>query len=59
MIYNRNDIVLLPFPFITTEGIKQKARPALIISDHSILDSHKFFVIWTANFLNRLKSLEK
>ncbi|MDQ1350867.1 MAG: hypothetical protein QG657_1169 [Acidobacteriota bacterium] len=36
MNYKRGDVVLLPFPFITTGGAKQKARPALIISDHSI-----------------------
>ena len=34
--YNRGDIVILPFPFVTQAGVKQKARPALIISDHSI-----------------------
>jgi mRNA interferase MazF len=31
MNYKRGDVVLLPFPFITTGGTKQKARPALII----------------------------
>ena len=36
MNYKRGDVVLLPFPFVTTDGTKQKARPALIISDHSI-----------------------
>jgi mRNA-degrading endonuclease toxin of MazEF toxin-antitoxin module len=36
MNYKRGDVVLLPFPFVTTDGAKQKARPALIISDHSI-----------------------
>ncbi|MCX9083223.1 MAG: type II toxin-antitoxin system PemK/MazF family toxin [Candidatus Methanoperedens sp.] len=36
MIYDRGDIVILPFPFITTDGVQQKARPALIISDHII-----------------------
>lgn len=36
MNYNRGDIVLLPFPFITQHGARQKARPALVISDHSI-----------------------
>ena len=34
--YNRGDIVIVPFPFVTSEGASQKARPALIISDHSI-----------------------
>ncbi|RLC45379.1 MAG: hypothetical protein DRH57_08105 [Candidatus Cloacimonadota bacterium] len=36
MNYNRGDIVILPFPFVTTKGTRQKARPALVISDHSI-----------------------
>ena len=36
MNYNRGDIVILPFPFVTQTGMQQKARPALIISDHSI-----------------------
>jgi len=36
MSYKRGDIVLLPFPFITQHGTRQKARPALVISDHSI-----------------------
>ncbi len=37
MNYNRNDIVILPFPFVISKNItKQKARPALVISDHSI-----------------------
>lgn len=36
MIYERVDIVILPFPFITTDGVQQKARPAVIISDNSI-----------------------
>jgi len=36
MIYNRGDLVLVPFPFVTKEGMVQKARPALVISDHSI-----------------------
>ncbi len=34
--YNRGDVVIVPFPFVTSEGASQKARPALIISDHSI-----------------------
>ena len=29
MIYDRGDVVILPFPFITTDGVQQKARPAL------------------------------
>lgn len=36
MNYKRGDVVILPFPFVTAEGIHQKARPALVISDHSI-----------------------
>jgi mRNA-degrading endonuclease toxin of MazEF toxin-antitoxin module len=36
MIYDRGDVVILPFPFITTDGVHQKARPALIVSDHCI-----------------------
>jgi len=36
MNYKRGDIVILPFPFIMKNGIKQKGRPALIISDHDI-----------------------
>jgi len=36
MNYNRSDVVIVPFPFVTSEGALQKARPALIISDHSI-----------------------
>lgn len=37
MNYSRNDVVILPFPFVTPKGsTKQKARPALVISDHSI-----------------------
>ena len=34
--YKRGDIVLVPFPFLTTSGIKRKLRPALVISDHII-----------------------
>ncbi len=36
MIYDRGDVVILPFPFITTGGVQQKARPALVISDRHI-----------------------
>lgn len=36
MNYKLRDIVILPFPFVTQTGMQQKARPALIISDHSI-----------------------
>jgi len=34
--YDRGDVVIVPFPFVTSEGATQKARPALIISDNSI-----------------------
>ncbi len=36
MSYSRGDVVLLPFPFVTVSGVEQKARPALVISNHSI-----------------------
>jgi mRNA-degrading endonuclease toxin of MazEF toxin-antitoxin module len=36
MIYDRGDVVILPFPFITADEVQQKARLALIVSDHSI-----------------------
>jgi len=36
MNYDRGDVVLVPFPFVTSKGTSKKARPALIISDHSI-----------------------
>jgi mRNA-degrading endonuclease toxin of MazEF toxin-antitoxin module len=36
MNYKRGDVVILPFPFVTPDGTMQKARPALVISDHSI-----------------------
>ncbi|MBD3420070.1 MAG: hypothetical protein GF398_08145 [Chitinivibrionales bacterium] len=29
-------MVILPFPFVARKGIRLKARPALILSDHSI-----------------------
>ena len=29
---DRGDVVIVPFPFVTSEGAAQKARPALIIS---------------------------
>ncbi len=34
--YDRGDVVIVPFPFVTSEGAAQKARPTLIISDNSI-----------------------
>lgn len=36
MSYDRGDVVIVPFPFVTHEGAQQKARPAVVISDHSI-----------------------
>jgi hypothetical protein len=30
--YDRGDVVIVPFPFVTSEGALQKARPVLIIS---------------------------
>ena len=36
MNYDRGDVVIVPFPFVTSEGALQKARPTLIISDHLI-----------------------
>ncbi|HJH27606.1 MAG TPA: hypothetical protein C5S37_12790 [Methanophagales archaeon] len=49
MNYNRSDVVIIPFPFVTSEGALQKARPALIISDHSI--DRRFAKI---NYIHRL-----
>jgi mRNA-degrading endonuclease toxin of MazEF toxin-antitoxin module len=37
MNYNRGDVVIVPFPFVTSEGTLQKARPALIISCEYIM----------------------
>ncbi len=36
MNYKRGDVVIVPFPFVIASGTQQKARPALVISDHSI-----------------------
>ena len=37
MNYNRGDLVTVPFPFVKNSGEqKQKARPAMIISNHNI-----------------------
>ena len=33
MTYNRGDIVVVKFPFVTREKETQKGRPALVISD--------------------------
>lgn len=45
MNYKRGDVVILPFPFVTTGGIEQKARPALVISDHSIKRRFKDLIL--------------
>ncbi len=29
MNYDRGDVVIVPFPFVTSEGASQKARPAM------------------------------
>lgn len=36
MTYDRGDVVLVPFPFVTQRGVRQKARPALVISNNKI-----------------------
>lgn len=37
MNYKRGDLVIVPFPFVKNSGEqKQKARPAMIISNHNI-----------------------
>jgi len=35
MNYEMGDVVLVPFPFVTSAGVQQKARPAVVVSDHS------------------------
>ena len=34
--YDRGDVVLVNYPFITDTGIQQKLRPALVVSNHSV-----------------------
>ena len=34
--YNRGDVGIVPFPFVTSDGALQKALPALIPSNHPI-----------------------
>jgi len=36
MTYNRGDIVVVKFPFVTREKETQKGRPALVISDPDV-----------------------
>lgn len=45
MSYNRGDIVILPFPFVTIQGVRQKARPALIVSDHTITRRYTDYIM--------------
>ena len=34
--YDRGDIVLVNYPFVTDTGVQQKLRPALVVSDHAV-----------------------
>jgi mRNA interferase MazF len=37
MPYNRGDVVIVPFPFVTSDKQRiQKARPALVVSDMKV-----------------------
>jgi len=36
MTYNRGDIVVVKFPFVTREKETQKGRPALVVSDPDV-----------------------
>ncbi|NOQ34049.1 MAG: hypothetical protein GQ567_07670 [Methanosarcinales archaeon] len=58
--YNRGDVVIVPFPFVTSEGALQKARPALIISDHSIDRRFEDLIMVgiTSRILKNLKEAE-
>ena len=33
-MYERGQVVLVDYPFVTAAGVQQKVRPALVISDH-------------------------
>ena len=58
MNYNRGDVVILPFPFVTQRGVQQKARPALFISDHSF--RRRFYdVILVAINSQRINNVRK
>jgi len=35
-IYQRGDVVLIDYPFLTAAGTQQKLRPALVVSDHTV-----------------------
>jgi len=52
MNYDRGDVVIIPFPFVTSEGASQKARPTLIISDHSI--DRRFWDLIMAGITSRI-----
>lgn len=52
MNYDRDDVVIIPFPFVTSEGASQKARPVLIISDHSI--DRRFWDLIMAGITSRI-----
>lgn len=58
--YNRGDVVIVPFPFVTSEGALQKARPALIISDHSIDRRFEDLIMVgiTSRIVKNLKEME-
>ena len=58
--YDRGDVVIVPFPFVTSEGALQKARPALIISDHSIDRRFEDLIMVgiTSRIVKNLKEME-
>lgn len=33
MKFERGDVVLVNYPFVTEKGVQQKVRPALVVSD--------------------------
>ena len=45
MNYNNGDIVIVPFPFVTSASMQQKARPALVISNHNIKRKFDDFIL--------------
>lgn len=36
MKFERGDLVLVNYPFVTDSGMQQKVRPALVVSDHTV-----------------------
>ena len=60
MNYKWGDIVILPFPFVTQTGMQQKARPALIVSDHSIGRRYNdvILVAITSQIIDEVKQTE-